>query len=590
MSIKPTPTEHTLPLRAADFASLAEALDYASQGETGVNFYGGSGKLSAAITYSALRDQARGLALRLLGLGLERGARVALVADTHPDFLRFFFACQYAGLVPVALPASLQLGGHQVYVKQLRGLLRSCEASIAVASADFLRFLREAAEGLTTRCIGTPADFDRLPSADGPLEPLSGSELAYLQFTSGSTRFPRGVMITQEQAFSNLSGIVRDGLNVGPTDRCMSWLPYYHDMGLVGFVLGPVAAQRSVDYLDTRDFAMRPRRWLEVMTCNRATISFAPPFGYELCARSVRPGDTALYDLSAWRAAGIGAETIRADVLEQFAEVLAPSGFDRRAFLPCYGMAECSLAVSFAPLWQGLDLDMVDAEHLAVHQEARPAGDDGTRVNAFVKCGKPLPGHEVVIRDAAGNPLPERCAGVITVRGPSVMSGYYRQPEITREALTEDGWLDTGDIGYQVDGNIVITGRKKDMFISNGRNIWPQDLEHIAVQQPEVRSMDASAFSVVGPDGREEAVMVVQCRVNDRDKRAELIRRLQRLIHGELGIHCTIELVAPHTLPRTSSGKLSRSEAKQGYLLRRAEAAADDGDVLQAQAAAGEVG
>ncbi len=591
LSINPTPTEHALPLRAADFASLAEALDYASQGETGVNFYGGSGKLYAALTYSALRTQARELASRLLGLGLERGDRFALVAETHPDFLRFFFACQYAGLVPVALPASLQLGGHQMYVKQLRGLLQCCQASAVVASEDFMRFLREAAEGQSLRFVGTPQEFDQLPVTDKSLKPLDSAELAYLQFTSGSTRFPRGVMITQKQAFSNLSGIVRYGLKVGPTDRCMSWLPYYHDMGLVGFVLGPLAAQRSVDYLDTRDFAMRPRRWLEVMACNRATISFAPPFGYELCARRVRPSDAAQYDLSAWRAAGIGAETIRADVLEQFAEVLAPSGFDRRAFLPCYGMAECSLAISFAPLWQNLDLDVIDAEHLSEHQEARPLENGSSRINVFVKCGKPLPDHEVIIRDADGSPLPERRVGVITVRGPSVMSGYYQQPEITREVLSEDGWLDTGDIGYQVDGNIVITGRKKDMIITNGRNIWPQDLEHIAVQQPEVRSMEVSAFSITGQDGKEEAVMVVQCRINDANQRAELIRRLQRLIHGELGIHCSIELVPPHTLPRTSSGKLSRSEAKQGYLQRRTVAGVGDGpEAVRAQAAVGKTG
>lgn len=573
--MKPTPTEHALPLRAADFASLAEALDYASRGETGVNFYGGSGKLYASLTYSELREQSLGLASRLLGLGLARGERVALVADTRPDFLRFFFACQYAGLVPVALPASLQLGGHQIYVRQLRGLLKSCRAAVAMASEDFHRFLDEAAEGEPLRLIGTPEEFDRLPAADKTIEPLGKGELAYLQFTSGSTRFPRGVMITQEQALSNLSGIVGDGLKVRPTDRCMSWLPYYHDMGLVGFVLGPMAAQRSVDYLDTRDFAMRPRRWLEVMTYNKATISFAPPFGYELCARRMRAGDPARYDLSAWRVAGIGAETIRADILEEFAEVLAPSGFDSRAFLPCYGMAECSLAVSFAPLWRGLELDIVDAEHLAEHREARPsAGGQGARTSVFVKCGKVLPGHEVVIRDSEGSPLPERRAGVITVRGPSVMSGYYREEEITREVLSEDGWLDTGDIGYRVDGNIVITGREKDMIIANGRNIWPQDLEHIAVQQPEIRSMDASAFSVTGADGKDEAVMVVQGRVTDPNKRAELIRRLQRLVYEELGIHCTIELVAPHTLPRTSSGKLSRSEAKQGYLQRRSETGA----------------
>jgi fatty-acyl-CoA synthase len=562
-----TPTVNSLPLRRADFSSLADALDYAAQGETGANFYAGSGKLATVLRYRVLREQALSLARRLLSLPLERGARVAIVAETNPDFLRFFFACQYAGLVPVALPASVNLGGHEAYVGRLRGLLLGCAASAAMASSQFLRFLREAADGCDLVFLGTPAAFDELPQQAVELRASGAAETAYLQYTSGSTSFPRGVVITQEAVLSNLAGVVNHGLDIRPDDRCVSWLPFYHDMGLVGCMLAPMATQRSIDYLDTRDFAMRPRRWLELMTSTRATISFSPPFGYELCARRIRAEDVARYDLSAWRVAGIGAEPIRAELPDRFAKLLAPAGFDPLAFVPCYGMAESSLAISFSPLRQGVIVDWIDADHLAERLRVNPAG--AGRVNGFVRCGAPLPGHEVAIRDDQGNALPDLHVGRIKVRGPSVMAGYFGRPEQTRQALSPDGWLDTGDIGYLVDGSVVVTGRHKDMIIINGRNIWPQDIEHIAERQPELRSMDASAFFVLGPDDEEVAVVVVQSNLGDPVGRRLLTQRLQREIREELGISCLIELVPRHTLPRTSSGKLSRAAARDDYLRRR---------------------
>ena len=566
-----TPTVNSLPLRRADFATLAEALDYAAQGDTGANFYAGSGKLATVLPYRTLRLEAQELARKLLSLKLPRGARVAVIAETSPEFLRFFFACQYAGLVPVALPASANLGGHAAYVARLHGLLVGCGASVATASAQFLRFLREAAEGMDLAFVGAPADFDALPEHAAVVQPSGPDETAYLQYTSGSTSFPRGVVITQNAVLSNLAGVVNHGLDIQPDDRCVSWLPFYHDMGLVGCMLAPMATQRSIDYLDTRDFAMRPRRWLELMTNTKATISFSPPFGYELCARRIRPEDVAGYDLTAWRVAGIGAEPIRAELPDRFAKLLAPAGFDPRAFVPCYGMAESSLAISFAPLKSGVVVDWIDADQLSENLRVLPAGSDTGRVNGFVRCGGPLPGHEVAIRDDQGRPLPDLHVGRIKVRGPSVMSGYFAQPEQTRQALSHDGWLDTGDIGYLVDGSIVITGRHKDMIIINGRNIWPQDIEHIAERQPELRSMDASAFFVLGAEDEEVAVVAVQSNISDAAEGRKLTQRLSREIQEELGIPCLIELVPRHTLPRTSSGKLSRAAAREDYLERRAQ-------------------
>ena len=572
MSVKPTPTEHNLARRHADFSTLAEALDYAAQGETGCNFYTGKGELFAVLPYRELRKQALEIAYRLHGLGLKRGDRVALVAETNPNFQRFFFGCQYAGLVPVPVPPPLQLGGGHEYTGHLRRLLSDSQARVCVGPTEYGAFLAEASEGLHLQFIGSAEAFSHFPANPAELRPLEADELAHLQYTSGSTRFPRGVMITQSAVMSNLSCTVQH-LQMQPNDSAVSWLPYYHDMGLVGLVLAPVVSQMSVDYLGTREFAMRPRQWLVRMSESKATISFGPPFGYELCARRLRREDTEMLDLSAWRVAGIGAETIRPEPLLKFAEALAPAGFNKNAFLPCYGLAESSLAVSFAPLHEGLSSEWVDGKHLSESQRAVLIEHNGTeakiaRGNQFVNCGKPLSGHEVVIRGEDGNELPERHCGSVFVRGPSVMSGYFGDSSNHPDVLSEDGWLDTGDIGYRANGDIMITGRKKDLIIINGRNIWPQDLEYLAEQQPEVRPGDASAFAVPKPDGEEQAVVVIQCREADVEKRQNLVDRMDRAIRAELGVDCIVDLVPLHTLIRTSSGKLSRFRTREDFIER----------------------
>ncbi|WP_461482441.1 fatty acyl-AMP ligase [Porticoccus sp.] len=568
MQLEPTPTVHRLPFRPADFASLPAALDYAAQGETGVNFYTGRGSIYSQMSYRQLRDDAVALAKKLIGLGFVKGDRVALVAETAPHFLRFFFASQYAGLVPVPLPAAVKLGAHTSYVSQLHRLLKACDAQLAVASEGYLSFLTEAGEGLPIRMVDKPETFDEMPAAaDVSLPLIDPNDIAYLQYTSGSTRFPKGVMIRHRTAMSNLAGIITHGVKVQPEDRCMSWLPFYHDMGLVGFLFVPVAAQLSVDYLDTLEFAMRPRQWLNLLTETRATISFSPCFGYDLCARRLRNGEVNNYDLSNWRVAGIGAEMIRTRSLDLFAEALAPAGFNPKAFLACYGMAECTLGVSFSPLGAGYSTDYVDHEQLLNHHKVVLIEESDERLGRhFVNCGAPLPDYRVEVRDKEGNVLGENSTGLIHLSGPSVMSGYFGMPEETRHALSEDGWLNTGDLGYLSSGTLTITGRIKDLIIIHGRNIWPQDIEHLCETQPEVRVGDVLAFSAAEPDGEEHCVVLVQCREIDEAKCEELVHRLTGLVREELSLDCRIELVAPHSLPVTSSGKLSRSKARLEFM------------------------
>ncbi len=562
------PSSHDLPHRLADFTSLAEALDYAALGATGFDFYDSRGRLKEAMPYSELRRRARSLARGLLGTGLSRGDRIAAVAETDPEFAVLFFACQYAGLVPVALPISLNLGGHAAYVEQLHRLLVGSRPALTLASTELLPFLEEAAEGMPGLVPMSFADLKALPQADVELRATEPEEIAYLQFTSGSTRFPRGVVITESTVMSNLRGIVRQGLGVRPGDRCVSWLPFYHDMGLVGFLLGPIVSQISVDYLRTRDFAVRPVQWLKLISRNRATIAFGPPIAYQLCNQRLRADDIAELDLSNWRIAGVGAEMIRPAPLEAFASRLKSARFDPRAFLPCYGLAEASLAVAFAPLEGGVLAERVDANALSDEGVAVLAEPDAREIREVVNCGLVLPEHEVVIRDGEGASLGYRRTGRVTVRGPSVMSGYFDDPESTKEVLTEDGWLETGDLGYMTEQGLFVTGRSKDLIIINGRNIWPQDLEYLAEKQQQVRIGDASAFAVSDPDGMETAVLVVQCRISEPAEREQLMSQVQSSVYANFGVHCLVDLVPPRTLPRTSSGKLSRDAARRGFLKR----------------------
>lgn len=556
----PTPTESNYPIKTAEFETLAEALDYAAKGTCGYNFYSGKGELLKALPYRDLREEAQVIARKLLSLGLPRGATVAIIAHTDPLFVRFFFACQYAGLVPVPLPIALQLSSVEAYIQQLRRLLEIAQARVAIAPKGFLTPLQKAAEGLELAFVGGEEEFDALPEKKAALQPLQRHELAYIQFTSGSTRFPKGVMVTQKAVLHNLHLIAHYGVKRQKGDRAVSWLPFYHDMGLVGLVLATMASQVSVDFFSPKDFIMRPGLWLKLISRNRATISFSPPFGYELAFLRLKDSDLTPLDLSCWRVAGVGAEMIRHEILEKFARRFASCGFNAQAFLPCYGMAECTLAVSFTQLGRGIRFDQVDKETLSVGKKVRLLKDKG---KTLVRCGFPLPELQIEIRDHKGKPLPEGHCGLLYVKGPSIMLGYMGDPEATREVLAEDGWLYTGDIAYLSEGEIVITGRAKDTIIIHGRNIWPQDLEYLAESMPEVRPGNACAFAVQDETGRDHAVLVVQARVStDREKR-DLIQRLASLVRREMGIECHVVLVPKNTIVRTTSGKPARSHTRK---------------------------
>jgi fatty-acyl-CoA synthase len=551
-----TPTAPERALRHADFATLTEALDYAAAGETGLNFHDLRGKLVRAMPYAELRAAARELGTRLLADGLEPGDRVGLIADTTPEFVESFFACQYAGLIAVPMPLPAPLGGRAAYVDHIARMLTAAAAAAVIAPDTYETWVGEAAAaagGVRT------VKLEALPASGAlALPEISPEATSYLQFSSGSTRNPAGVVVSHRALMANAQGFIRDGLQVRPDDRAVSWLPLYHDMGLIGFLLGPVTSQMSADLLPTAAFVRRPLLWLELMQRNGGTISYSPTFGYDLC---VRRADSApsLPDLSRWRIAGVGGDMVRPGPLNAFADRFAETGFGRQAFVPSYGMAEATLALTFAPLDRGLAEDAVDVDVMerdAVAEAPRAGG----RKRSFVRCGPVLPGHELEVRDETGRALPERRIGKIFVRGPSLMREYYRQPEATAAVLSQDGWLDTGDLGYLADGEITPTGRSKDLILLNGRNVWPQDLEWTAEAGVDgLRSGDVAAFNSTGD---EAVVLLVQCRSSDREVRTRIAEEVAALMRARHGVDAQVRLVGPHALPQTSSGKLSRSKAR----------------------------
>ncbi|WP_066651077.1 MULTISPECIES: fatty acyl-AMP ligase [Sphingomonas] len=559
----PTPTTDALPRRFADFGTLGEALDYAASGERGFNFHDARGTIKRAYPFAELRTDALDAALRLIAMGIAPGDRVALIAETSAEFAALFFGTVYAGAWPVPLPLPTSFGGRDAYVEQIRVQLASSDPVLLVFPPELSDMAGAAAQVAGVKAIDW-ATLATAPVVPAVLPQAQPDDICYLQYSSGSTRFPHGVAVTHAALLNNLAAHGH-GMQLIDSDRCISWLPWYHDMGLVGCMLSPMANQVSVDFLKTEDFARRPLAWLDLISRNTGTsVSYSPTFGYDICARRMSSQTKAAdrFDLARWRLAGNGADMIRPDVMQSFVDAFDGAGFKASAFLPSYGLAEATLAVSIMPPGEGIRVELVEETELsgAAAKQDRPQ-----RYRAIVNCGKPVRDMAVEIREEDGTPLPERAIGKIWCSGPSIMAGYFRDPEAT-EACMVDGWLDTGDMGYMSDGYIYVVGRAKDMIIVNGKNHWPQDIEWAVEQLPGFKAGDIAAFAITTPGGEETPAVLVQCRSSDERERIRLREEIREKVRSVTGMNCVIELIPPRTLPRTSSGKLSRAKARNLYL------------------------
>ena len=566
-ALSPTPTDNAIPQRLGDFATLTAALDYGAAGAGGMNFYTARGELSGVITWQELCEDSRAVAGRLLARGLAPGDRVAIVAETDADFSRALMGCLYARLIPCPVPLPSAFGSRVAYGEQLRRIAGVAKISAAVAPPMFRDWIAESLGELGLRFVGTLADLDNAADALPTGQP-DGGELAYLQFSSGTTSFPKGIAVTHDAMMANIRAMAQYGLTMREGDRGVSWLPYYHDMGLVGGVMVPIACQMSADFLTTRDFVLRPGIWLDLIALNRGTMTYAPSFGYDLAARRARHGDG--LDLSSWRIAGIGGDMIKMSSLRTFTAAFEQYGFRAEAFLPSYGMAETALGLAFAPVGKGARTELVDVNRLRDERIA-VAPAPGAASREFAICGRPLPDHEIEIRDDAGTVLPEGHVGQILTRGPSVMQGYFGNPEETARVLSPEGWLDTGDLGYLRNGEIVITGREKDLIIINGRNIWPQDIEWAVESNTDgAKEGSVAAFQLTDEaddgDSGDRVAVVLECRRREPAEREAMREQAHEIVRKVIGIEAHVVLCAPGALPRTSSGKLSRSRARDMYL------------------------
>jgi len=568
-ALQATPNDCPLPRRRSDFATFTDAIDYAAKSAKGMNFHDMRGTLERVYTYVELHADAMEAARRLIAAGIGKEDRVALIAETGAEFAALFCGAVYAGAWPVPLPLPTGFGGKEGYIDQLVVQLDSSDPKILLYPKEIADM--GAAAAARQGCEGI--DWESFAQREAPectLTPPDPDDICYLQYSSGSTRFPTGVAVTHRALLDNLAGHAIS-MNVGTDDRVVSWLPWYHDMGLVGCFLSLISNQMSVDYLKTEHFARRPLAWLDLISRNQGTtLSYSPTFGYDICARRISSQShvSDRFDLSRWRTAGNGADMIRPDVMQNFVNAFSEAGFKASAFTPSYGLAEATLAVTVMPPGEGIRVELVEEERLSGSPRdlSRPA-----RYRAIVNCGKPIPGMEVEIRGPKDVVKDDHQIGKVLCRGTSVMHSYFRNPEATEECLipSKDGqgaWLDTGDMGYMADGYLFIVGRAKDMIIINGKNHWPQDIEWAVEQLPGFNHGDIAAFSVETDNGEEAPAVLVHCRVSDPEERIKLHETIRDKVRSITGMNCVVELVPPRTLPRTSSGKLSRAKAKRLYL------------------------
>ena len=560
----PTPTQNNLSKVFANFETLNDALDYASEGETGFNFYSSRCDLVSKLTYAELAIKAKENSFRMLGAGIVKGDRVALLAVTSPEFLIAFFACQYCGAIPVPLPPPMAFGRREAYIDQTSRQLSSSGAKMFLTPNEYISLIGEIAKDSIQ--VLTFDHIKLLPKIEKEVL-VKSSDLSYIQYSSGSTRSPKGVAITHKNVMSNCIGM-NAGVENKSGERAVSWLPFYHDLGLVGFMLGCLTSQTTVDYISPEDFAKRPLAWLKVIGLNKGTFSYSPSFGYELCSRVQQTSKklSTEVDLSSWRVAGIGGEMIKPGVIKDFAKTFSTFGFEDKSFNPSYGMAECVVGATFSKPGSGMKLDHISKKDMVDKKQAiNISNSDNKNGRSFVVCGRIIDHHFIEIRDDNGKILKERQVGNIYLSGPSIMVGYFEDKKATDEII-QDSWLNTGDLGYLNKDGLVVVGRAKDLMIVNGRNYWPQDVEWAVERIGGMRSGDVAAFTVQDDDGGEIPTILVEFKKSLKLDIHSFLKKVQKSIKEKVGLKCEVIFVTPRSLPKTTSGKLSRKKAKDDFI------------------------
>ena len=545
--------------------------DAAASTKTGYRFIDEATDAEPFFTHGGIERASARYGGALQALGARRGDRVALILPDNADFVFAFLGALRAGLIPVPIYPPTGLGKLAGYLDNTLHIVARSGARLLLTSSDIKRMLGTIAARAPelSRVVAVEA-VHRMREELKPAK-VGLDDTCFLQFTSGSTSRPKGVMLTHGNLAANVRAIMQLGLGIRDSvDSGASWLPLYHDMGLIGFVIAPLYHVNTITFLPPLLFLKRPVRWLETVSRHRASISFGPNFAYALCVKRIKESEMANLDLSSWRVAGCGAEPIRAENLRAFADKFAPVGFDDKAFVSCYGMAESTLAISFSTAGTGVHTDVIDAAGLWSRGRAEPAPPEGEHTATIVQCGAAFEGHDIQVfspdDESSERPLGEREVGELRLRGPSLMTGYFNEPETTVQAFA-GGWLKTGDLGYLAGGKVHICGRSKEVIIVNGRNYYPQDLEWEAGKVHGLRKGNVIAFGTIKPhNDRERVVICFETAVTGEPEQLALKGEVRRVVQQALGL--TVDDVLPlgvGVLPKTSSGKLQRARTRELY-------------------------
>ncbi len=540
------------------FETLDEMLDAAARGGANL-FFVGRDETDRRIPMDDIRRRARSLAAGLRGAGVTAGDRVALVLPTGPDFVACLFGVLGAGAVPVPLYPPVRLGGIEDYHRSTAAMLRTVQVALVITDERIRPLLQTAVANAAPRLGCVTASGLRRGGGLDPEPNLGADDVALIQYSSGTTHDPKPVALTHKNLLYNLAAIADYFAGAGiPEPVGVTWLPLYHDMGLIGNLLMAFYLRRPLVLLPPELFLAVPAAWLRAISRHRGTVTAAPNFAFGLCLKRIRDDELAGVDLSSLSLCLNGSETVSAEVQRRFGERFAPWGLDASALTPCYGLAEAALAVTFKPAGSAVKTLAVRAESIAASGAVEPGDAE------LVSTGCPLAGVEVEIRGAGARPLPHDRVGRIVVRGPNVMVGYFGRADITQRVL-RDGWLDSGDLGFIRDGELFVCGRSTETVIIRGANHAPQDFEAALDGLPGVRTGCAVAVGYLPAGAGDEALaLLVETTAGAPpglagDVAARVVERT-----GVAVGH--VALLAPGTLPRTSSGKLRRLEARAQWL------------------------
>ncbi len=546
----------------AAYRTVAEAFSRVGElnPKAGLTFQDMKG-VETTYTYPKVVELTSTRAAALQALGLKKGDRMALIIAEPEQFVLTFLAAVRVGILPVPLYPPLSLGGLDAYAERTARILTSSGSKILVASESLQNILWSLVDQVPS--LQKVVRAEELANGTGtPVFPeILPDDLCFLQYTSGSTSEPKGVMVTQQNLLTNVADIMIGlGVDGERGDHATSWLPLYHDMGLIGFVIAPVIHGVSICYIPTVRFIKRPSCWWETMNRHRSKFTFGPNFAYALAAKRTKPEVLASWDLSCATVLGCGAEPIHPETMREFEQIMSQAKLPASALLPAYGMAEATLAIAFKPLNTTWKTRLMDAAKFQGEGVVAPAGDGP--VLEQVSCGPAFKSFDLRIRSESGAWLGEGVEGEICIKGKSVTPGYYQNPEATAAAFV-DGFLKTGDLGVLIDGEVHVTGRLKDLIILNGRNLHPQAVEWVVAGVEGVRKGNVVAFSRPGAHS-EELVLAIETKSQDLPK---LVADVRHLVQKELGlVIADIVCMNAGTLPKTSSGKLQRRKTRQQYL------------------------